>query len=101
MKSVTSGAVKTAINAINHQGVKYGSYDCNTLGEGVALIDEQVLHSPYKEGLVETGIMYIVTMCVNTNNSGYRFQLCLTYGYNILCIRTYLDSGWSSWTKIN
>ena len=106
--SVTSNAVAEALDTINtkidnvyHQGVKYGNYDCNTLGEGVALIDGQVLHSPLKEGLVATGIMYIVTMCISTNNSGYRFQLCLSYGSNILCIRTYTDSGWSSWVKIN
>ena len=108
MHSVTSNAVASAVSTINtkidkiyHQNVKYGNYDCNTLSEGVALINEQVLHSPLKEGLVGTSIMYIVTMCINTNNSGYRFQLCLTYSSNILCIRTYTDSGWSSWVKIN
>lgn len=100
MKSVTSGAVKTAIDAINHQGVKYGNYDCNTIDEGLSLIDGDVLNSPYKQGIVGTGIMYLLTVAINPG-ANYRFQLCITYGSNIFCVRNKTDGGWSLWVKLN
>ena len=108
MHSVTSDAVasvvsqlNSTISAINHQGIKYGNYDCNTMGEGLALINEDVANSPYKQGLVGSSIAYLLTMAIGTNISSYRIQLCLTYGSNILCVRTYTDSGWIAWTRIN
>ena len=99
MKSITSGAVNTAINAINHQDVKYGNYDCNTLGEGVALINEEVLNSPYKQGVINQGLMYILTMAIR-NGSTYRFQLCISYSSGEVASRTRTDSGWIAWKKI-
>lgn len=100
MKSVTSGAVKTAIDTINHQDVKYGNYDCNTLGEGVALINEEVLNSPYKQSIFGQNIMYILTMAIK-NDGNYRFQLCISYSSNEVAFRTRTDNGWIAWKKIN
>lgn len=108
MQSVTSNAVASVvsqlnsnISAINHQGVKYGNYDCNTMGEGLALINKDVANSPYKQGIVGSSFAYLLTMAIDTNISSYRIQLCLTFGSNILCVRGYTDSGWVNWTRIN
>ena len=101
LHSVSSDAVAQMFNALFHQGVKYGSYDCNTMGEGLCLINEDVANSPYKQGVVGSQIAYLLTMAISTNISSYRIQLCLTYGSNILCVRGYTDSGWIAWTRIN
>ena len=89
-----------AVSRLKHLGVCYGSnYDCNTLDEGVAMINEEVLHSPYKEGVISINVMYIATFCIR-DKAYYRFQIVLTYGSNVLCGRTYKDSGWSSWNLL-
>jgi hypothetical protein len=109
MHSVTSNAVNEAVSTINtkiddiyHQGVKYGSqYDCNTLGEGVALINEEVANSPLKQGLTTRSVLYLATMQISARSNYYRFQIAVSYIDNELFVRTYTDSGWSSWVKIN
>ena len=109
MHSVTSNAVASAVNTINpkindiyHQGVKYGSqYDCNTLGEGVALINEEVANSPIKQGLTTRSVLYLATMQILSRSNYYRFQIAVSYRDNELFVRTYTDSGWSNWVKIN
>lgn len=94
---ITSGAVHN----INFQGVKYGAnYDCNTMGEGLALINEQTLNSPYKQGLTTNGIAYLLTRSIASSSGWYRMQIVITYRYNDMFTRTYTDSGWSAWRKV-
>lgn len=94
---VTSGAV----NSVNFQGVKYGTnYDCNTMGNGLALINEQTLNSPYTQGLTTNDIAYLFTRSILSSSGGYRMQIVITYRYNNMFTRTYTDQGWSNWQKV-
>lgn len=94
---VTSDAV--AKN--KHLGVCYGAtYDCNSMDDGVAMIDSDVKNSPYKQGVTSSNIMYLVTFCIRDNNY-YRCQMTIGYSDNSLCIRSYRDAGWLSWKRID
>lgn len=44
--------------------------------------------------------MYLFTVAINPD-ANYRFQLCVSYASNVLCVRNKTDNGWSSWAKIN
>ena len=97
MNPVTSEAV----NNINFQGVKYGAnYDCNTIGDGLALINGQTLNSPYKQGISTYELAYILTRSISNDNRFYRMQIVINYLYNNMFTRTYTDNGWSVWKKV-
>ena len=92
---VTSGAVAD----IYYQGIKYStSYDCNTIGEGLALVNELTLNTPYKQGLTTATIAYIYTKLI-LPLVGYRIQFAVSYNSNELFVRSYTDSGWVAWQR--
>ena len=88
-----------AVADIYYQGVKYStSYDCNTIGEGLALVNELTLNTPYKQGLTTATIAYIYTKLI-LPLAGYRIQFAVSYNSNELFVRSYTDSGWVAWQR--
>lgn len=93
---VTSGGVAD----IYYQGVKYGAdYDCNTMGEGLALVNQLTLNTPYKQGLTDKYIAYVYTKSISASSNGYRIQFAVSYNGNELFVRSYTDNGWLAWQR--
>lgn len=97
---VTSGGVAS----VYYQGVKYGAnYDCDTMGEGLAIVNEQTLNTPYKQGLTTATIAYILTKSISSGSevyNVYRIQFAVSYSGNELFVRSYTDNnGWTAWQR--